>query len=103
METTPIKLRVLIYREGKFFLARCLENNLVAQALTFNDVQERFKALILAQVKIDNDKKRPLFKNRTAAAKVFFSIYESVSTSKIHIEGYDDLPENINTTLALSL
>lgn len=100
MEETPIKLSVLVYREGKFFLARCLENNLIAQALNFNELEERVKALILAQIKRDREKSRPLFYNKTTAPKSFFALYEAAS--KVHVENHNDLPNNINATLALS-
>ena len=43
------KLRVLIYQEGDFWIAQCLEYDILAQASSFDEVRDEFEiALELA-------------------------------------------------------
>lgn len=74
-----IQLRVLVSQNKKTgtYLARCLENNLVAQADSLQKVQERLLATLHCHIDYDKQRNREIFYGRKKAPEVYENLFKS--------------------------
>jgi len=48
------KFHIVFWREGKFWVAKCIENSIVSQGLSFDEAQENIKKALELTAKDDD-------------------------------------------------
>lgn len=71
--------KILVYKEKEYFIARCLENNLVAQASNLGELQSGIVSLFLAQIELDEMKGRKAFSTNKPAKAVYHTIFSKAA------------------------
>jgi hypothetical protein len=95
-----IHLRVLILKEKTgLYIARCLENNLVAQATGIEELQKRFLATVFTHLERDTEKNRASFSGRSKAPELYEKMFNSISNRPL----LKSENKSIEAELALSI
>lgn len=73
----PVRLSVLLYQEGEFWLAQCLEHDVMAQERTIPKVVEALQWTFYAQTLFDAREGRPAFSILEKAPQKFWDRFET--------------------------
>ena len=66
-----INIRVLLFRDGEWWIAQCLEYDIAAQARTLPEIEREFGRVLLAQAAIGTERGQPLFEGIPPAPAEF--------------------------------
>lgn len=61
LDAGNIRLRVLLRKDGEWWIARCLEHDVAVQARALQDLQYELSRVLLAQAALDIRNERPAF------------------------------------------
>jgi hypothetical protein len=73
----PVRLSVLLYQEGEFWLAQCLEYDVVAQERSIPKVVEALQWTFYAQILFDEREGQPPFSTVEKAPQKFWDLFET--------------------------
>lgn len=72
----PMLLRILVLREGDWFVAQCLEVDLGACAKNLDDVMYELQKTIVGQLFLDETRQRKPFQDLPPAPEEFFQAFQ---------------------------
>jgi hypothetical protein len=82
MAQRKIELRVLLYQDGKQWVARCLEYDLVARAATKEQVAARFANTLRAAVTASERLGRQPFEGIPKAEQRYFALWDELDRER---------------------
>jgi predicted RNase H-like HicB family nuclease len=71
-----IRIRVVIFREGTWWCAQCLEFDIAAQAETKEDLKAELHQILMTHVEFDRQSGRKPFDGLKPAPRLFFDLFE---------------------------
>lgn len=92
-----VQVRVLVFKEKGFLIARCLENNLAVQGDSLEEVQTRMIATLACQIEEDKNAGRKIFSTRKKAHDLYEKLYQAILNRPVLKS------QNVEAELAVSL
>ena len=89
------KINVLIFREGEWWVAQCLEYDIAAQARTLNDLLYEFQRMFFGRIKMAETLGIDPFDDIPAAPAEYRKLFESSQTVKVGFKPMDDISKYI--------
>lgn len=88
--SSAVSLRVLVLRDGPWWVAQCLEHDLVAQATTLPELELRFHRVIVGTIALALERGEEPFAEIAPAPKACIDMYENGSRHvDIHFRAID--------------
>ena len=78
------KLRIVIFQEGKWLCAHCLEYDFATQAKTLDDLRDDLERIIVGHIAISLENGLKPFRNARRAPKKFWTLFERSKISLPH-------------------
>ena len=96
-----IKLNILVFKEGDWWVAQCLEYDIATQAKTLHDIQYEFSRVLIGQVVASIEQNLVPFEGLPAAPKQYWKMFKQEA---VKIEGNIPsfrLPKSIPSTYTI--
>ena len=95
-EKKEASLHLLIFRDGSWFVAQCLEYDIAAQARTLMDVQYEFQRILAGRVFTAKKLGIDPFEDIPPAPGEYRELFNNVKkTLRVELKRIDDFPEDM--------
>jgi hypothetical protein len=80
MTTALPKIRAILFRDGEWYSAQCLEYDIAAQAKTLEDLRYELQRVIITHIAVSIELGSKPFENLDAAPQKFWDMYANAKT-----------------------
>lgn len=88
MATNEFRISVVLFQEGEWWCAQCLEYDIATQAKTLPDLRYELERVLISHISVSHELGRTLFADLDPAPQMFWKMFEKAD---LRLEG-SELP-----------